>query len=216
MKQKSITREILFTGLILIVLALGYLTILFIGNKRHNNLDALKSKKEVLVERFEKIEPFQKLWYELRKKKRFNEDYNDFVIEYGEIQRSEILFNLTRNNDLFEGNLNDFCIKYYRHQSALKDSYELDKFETLEFKVFCDSIMTNESFTKNKYDIFILQGYNGSLNNFIKLMRGKRKNNEYLSYSSIKNIEADIEMNKMQQDRIKNSIFYYNSGNLIE
>jgi len=76
--------------------------------------------------------------------------------------------------------------------------------------------MTNESFTKNKYDIFILQGYNGSLNNFIKLMRGKRKNNEYLSYSSIKNIEADIEMNKMQQDRIKNSIFYYNSGNLIE
>lgn len=210
MTQKSIAREKLFAGLTLIILALAYFTILFVGNKKHNNLDTLKRKQEVLVERFENIEPFQKLWYELRKKKRFNEDYNDFLIEYGKIQRSEILFNLSSNNDLFEGNLYDFCIKYYIHQSALKNLYELDKFKTLEFNVFYDSIMTNERFTKKSYDTFILEGYNGSLNNFINLMREKRKNNESISYSSIKNIEADIEMNKMEQERIKNSIFYYN------
>lgn len=216
MTQKRIAREVLIAGSILIVLVLAYSIFSMISNKKHNNLNVLKSKQEVLVKKFEDIEPFQKLWYELRQKKRFNEDYKDFLTEYGNIQRSEILFNLAKNNDLVEDNLDDFKIKYYKQESALEYLHKMNKFKSLEFNVFYDSIMTNENFTKKSYEMFILDGYNGSLIDFIELMREKRKFDESMTYSSINDIEADIETNKTGLEGIKDLEFYSKSTNLIE
>ena len=187
-----------------------------IGNKKRANLEILKTKNEVLVK---KIDPLQKLWYELKVIKRFNGDYKKFLDEYGNIQKSEFLFNLAKNNNLCDSfkNLDDFNVEYYRQQSALKDAYEIyNKFKYLEFNAFYDSIMTNESFTKKNYELFVLKGYSGSSADFIELIREERKHDKSLRYSSINEIETKIETNKTEQERIKSSIFYSSSGNLIE
>lgn len=190
-----------------------------IGNKKRADLETIKTKNEVLVKKIENIEPLQKLWYELKVIKRFNGDYKKFLDEYGNIQKSEFLFNLTKNNNLCGSckNLGDFNVEYYRHQSALEDAYKIYKnFEFLEFNAFYDSIMTNESFTKKNYELFVLHGYSGSSTDFIELIREEIKQDKSLTYSSINEIETKIETNKTEQEKIKSSIFYSSSSNLIE
>lgn len=183
-----------------------------IGNKKLANLEALKTKNEILVQ---DIEPFQKLWYEFKVINRFNGDYKDFLDEYGNIQKSEFIFSLAKNNNLYDKNLDDFNVKYYRHQSALKAAYDVYRdFKYLEYNAYCDSIMTNESFTKKNYELFVIEGYKRSLTDFIELIREKRKYDKSLTYSYINDIETEIETIKTEQKRIKNSIFY--SNNLIE
>ena len=216
MIQKRVAREIILAGVLFIILSLTYLALSKIEKNTYNNLEAIKKTQYELETTFENIEPYQRLWFELKEKNRFNGTYNDFLKEYGTFQKSEVLFNLAKNNDLYDKPLDDFQVDYYKQESALQYLYNMESFQTLEYEVFLDSIMLNETFTKNSYEMFIFDGYNKSLTDFKELMRGKRTYDESITYTSLKDYQTQIELNKAEQDKIKTSIFYSISDRLLK
>ena len=208
--KKRVAREIVIAGILFFLLLLTYFILAELKDNRNKNLKSLEGEQREL----EIIEPFKRLWFDLKGKKRFNGTYDLFLSEYGTFDKNEVLFNLAKNNELYSGNLVDFQLEYYKNESALDYLYNMKELRSFEYEVFLDSIKTNDNFTKRCYEFFILDGYNGSFLDFKELMRKERELNKNFTYKRIENIKTEIETNKESQKDLKASFINDITDNL--
>ena len=127
MTRKKIAKEIIISLILITIMFLGFFGLSFLSSNIFEEKENISNEIAELSEQIKNINPLQKLWYDLVKADKFNISFEKFNLQYNGIEKREFLYNLAKNNEFYNGSYDDFNIKYFPNESALKYAYELAK-----------------------------------------------------------------------------------------
>ena len=184
--KKILAREILTVIGVVVVSLLIYFILNNISQnliekdrKLSQEIETLDKTKRVNYQNIEN-ESLKKVWESFTNNSIYEGTYDDFLKDYGDYSYSEILYRLAKNNGLFTKSLNDFRVKYFTSDQAIRDAYSLWKrpanstnISYYNFEYFYNNIIKDKEFALVSYETFLKTGYKNSFENFQKLIRNK-------------------------------------------
>ena len=228
MTRKKIAKEIIISLILITIMFLGFFGLSFLSSNIFEEKENISNEIAELSEQIKNINPLQKLWYDLVKADKFNISFEKFNLQYNGIEKREFLYNLAKNNEFYNGSYDDFNIKYFPNESALKYAYELAKDKqnssftseyalkmekynhNLSFSNFKDSIIGDNNLTKKTHELFVLDGYNGGYQDFRNLM----SKNVFDTIITINYIDSKTQLiSKLETRREKLNESYFNINN---
>ena len=128
MTRKKIAKEIIISLILITIMFLGFFGLSFLSSNIFEEKENISNEIAELSEQIKNINPLQKLWYDLVKADKFNISFEKFNLQYNGIEKREFLYNLAKNNEFYNGSYDDFNIKYFPNESALKYAYATFRF----------------------------------------------------------------------------------------
>lgn len=202
--KKTFAREVLVALIVLVLSFVSFYSFDFVSNNIDQEITRLS---ETLPKKSSEKTSLFDVWKVFNRKSIFNGSFDEFVSEFGDYSKSELLFHLAYNNELFTRSIHDFRVKYYPKHQILKDSYDLYNRLThyqneISFEEFKSRIYSNREFAKINYEYFVSEGYKHSFDKYVKT---------FTEDNVIKNSLSDeVELNREEIRKLESSFVYKN------